>query len=405
MATFSILKRKKALRDGMFPIILKVIKDRKIKIISLGFTCHDNEWNEGKSEFKKNHANYNQRNIILNKYRVKASSIIDDFKNEGIDFSLTQFEERFRGDYKRKNISVFDFFDYKVELLNEAGRTGSAKAYKDTRDAFFKFCPRKDLKFHEIDMSFLESFEAHSRGRGNIDGGIAVRMRQLRALYNDAISKNIVNASFYPFKSYKITKLKGKSIKRALTRKEIQKIVELDLKEFPKLINSKNYFLFSYFTRGMNFVDMMHLTWDNIHGDNITYIRSKTKGRFSIKVLKPVQKILNAYPKKNTPTNYIFPILLKENLTPTQIQNRKAKTLKKFNKDLKEIAVLAGIDKKITSYVARHSFATNLKQVGVSTDIISESMGHQNINITNAYLKEFDSDVINEANEKLLLFN
>ena len=61
-----------------------------------------------------------------------------------------------------------------------------------------------------------------------------------------------------------------------------------------------------------------------------------------------------------------------------------------------------GIDKKLTSYVARHSFATNLKQLGVSTDIISESMGHQNINITNTYLKEFDSDVINDANEKLI---
>ena len=82
----------------------------------------------------------------------------------------------------------------------------------------------------------------------------------------------------------------------------------------------------------------------------------------------------------------------------------KSKTLKKFNKDLKEIALHVGIDKKLTSYVARHSFATNLKQLGVSTDIISESMGHQNINITNAYLKEFENDVINEANEKLLTF-
>src|SRR5690606_10852369 len=192
---------------------------------------------------------------------------------------------------------------------------------------------------------------------------------------------------------YKIAKLKGKSIKRALSRDEIQKIFELDISEHPNLIHSKNYFVFSYFILGLIFVDMMHLTWDDINDDSITYIRSKTKGRFSIKILKPVKEILSFYSKTHTSTSYVFPILLKEGLTPTQIQNRKAKTLKKFNKDLKEIATLAGIDKKLTSYVARHSFATNLKQLGVSTDIISESMGHQNINITNAYLKEFDSDV------------
>ena len=404
MATISIIKRTKRLRDNSFPIALRITKDRRKKIISLGFSCQDNEWNERKSEFKKNHENYIQRNALLDKFKSNASSIIDDYKNEGVDFTLNQFEERFRGDYKRKSVSVYDFFDYKVELLNEAGRTGSAKAYKDTRDAIFKFCPRNDLKFQEIDINFLDNFETHLRSRGNVDGGIAVRMRQLRALYNDAISKNVIAESFYPFKKYKIAKLKGKGIKRALTRDEIQKIFDFDISEHTNLVHSKNYFLFSYFTRGMNFIDIMYLTWDNIHDDTITYIRSKTKGRFSIKILSPVKEILNFYSNHHTTTNYVFPILLKENLTPTQIQNRKFKTLKKFNKDLKQIAFLVGIDKKLTSYVARHSFATNLKQLGVSTDIISESMGHQNINITNTYLKEFDSDVINQANEKLLIF-
>ncbi|OUR91203.1 integrase [Flavobacteriales bacterium 34_180_T64] len=404
MATINIIKRTKRLRDNSSPIALRITKDRKKKIISLGFSCFDKEWNDRKAEFKKNHSNYIQRNALLDKFKSKASAIIDDFKKEGIDFTLIQFEERFRGDSKRKSISVFDFFDYKVDTLNQSGRTGSAKAYKETRDSVFKFYPQNNLKFQDVDATFLDRFEAHLRSRGNVDGGIAVRMRQFRALYNDAISKNIIAESFYPFKTYKIAKLKGKGIKRALNRSEIQKIFELNVSNHPHLIHSKNYFLFSYFTRGMNFVDMMYLTWDNIDDDNINYIRSKTKGRFSIKILEPSREILNYYSSYNSLTNYIFPILLKENLTPVQIQNRKAKTLKKFNKDLKEIASLAGIDKKLTSYVARHSFATNLKQLGVSTDIISESMGHQNINITNAYLKEFDNDVINLANEKLLIF-
>jgi site-specific recombinase XerD len=90
-------------------------------------------------------------------------------------------------------------------------------------------------------------------------------------------------------------------------------------------------------------------------------------------------------------------------MTPIQIENRKAKKLKRFNSDLKKIAEIVGINKPLTSYVARHSFATNLKQLGVSTDIISQSMGHQNISITSAYLRDFENDVIDDANEKLLM--
>jgi site-specific recombinase XerD len=148
---------------------------------------------------------------------------------------------------------------------------------------------------------------------------------------------------------------------------------------------------------------MMKLRWENVENDKIVYTRSKTKGRFIIKVLNPVQDILDFYSGINNSTNYVFPILLHEGLTPMQIENRKFKTLKKFNSDLKKIAEIVGINKPVTSYVARHSFATNLKEVGVSTDVISQSMGHQNLSITTAYLKDFENNIIDDANEKLLL--
>jgi site-specific recombinase XerD len=94
--------------------------------------------------------------------------------------------------------------------------------------------------------------------------------------------------------------------------------------------------------------------------------------------------------------------LLKNDLTPIQIENRKQKTLKKYNKQLKEIAEIQGITENVTSYVIRHSYATNLKFAGVSSDLIGQSMGHQDISVTNAYLKEFDEEVVFNAMEKLL---
>jgi len=111
---------------------------------------------------------------------------------------------------------------------------------------------------------------------------------------------------------------------------------------------------------------------------------------------------LNFYQEFSLDTKYVFPILLKDNLTPSQLGNRKQKTLQRYNKDLKEIAKICEIDKPISSYVARHSFANCLKQKGVATDVISESMGHQNLAITQAYLKELDSSVLDDACKLLL---
>ena len=150
----------------------------------------------------------------------------------------------------------------------------------------------------------------------------------------------------------------------------------------------------------MNFADMMKLRWDNIYSDRIHYTRSKTKGNFIIKIMPPVQQILDYY--KSNKHSYVFPIILRENLTPSQLNNRKRKTLKKFNKDLKELGELAKIDKPITSYVARHSFANCLKQKGAGTDFISESLGHQDVKTTKAYLKELDTAILDEASEMLL---
>ncbi|MBJ7879609.1 tyrosine-type recombinase/integrase [Gelidibacter salicanalis] len=152
----------------------------------------------------------------------------------------------------------------------------------------------------------------------------------------------------------------------------------------------------------MNFADMMKLEWKDTDFDNIYYTRSKTKGDFKIKIVLPVQEILSYYKQLSTGTNYVFPILLKNSLTPSQLENRKHKTLQRYNKELKEIAEICEINKPLSSYVARHSFANCLKQKGVATDIISESMGHQNLAVTQAYLKEFDNSVLDDAIEILV---
>lgn len=401
MASIKIILRNKPNQEGLYPVVLKIIKERKIKVITLGISCLKKDWDKSNSNFKKSQKNYIQRNRVLLKKKGEALKIIDDFILDGIDFTLNQFENKFRGK-KSSKTTVSEFWKEKISDLNRAGRTGNARAYKDVYNSFFKFHTNKNLVFREITPTLLDKYETHLRSNNNTDGGIGVKMRELRALFNDAIKKGVVDEKYYPFKIYKVSKLKGRGVKKALSRKEMKLMEAIDTNKYPHLTDAKNYMLFSYYMGGMNFVDMMKLKWENIQGDRIQYIRSKTKGRFSVKMLGPVKLIIEYYRVQNRTTAFVLPILLKNNLTPMQIENRKHKTLSKFNKQLKEIAKIQGVEQNVTSYVIRHSFATNLKFAGISTDVIGESMGHHDVSVTKAYLKEFDDDVIDDAMSKLL---
>ncbi|KAA2219005.1 site-specific integrase [Maribacter flavus] len=403
MINVKTILRKKKLSNGKYPICLRVTKDRKSKYFKTLFDATEAEWDSNAGKFNKRNENFIQNNRLLHKFQDRALKVVGELQIEKEDFGLEEFEKRYRIETNPIKTNVFAFWEEIICEMIEAGRTGNARANRDTYNSLKMFNRSTNLTFKQITPTYLNKYEVFLRSRGGTDGGIGVRMRAIRALYNFGISRNIVKSDFYPFKAYKLSRLKGKGAKRALNFDEVQRIVKMDISNYPTLRNTRNYFLFSFYTRGMNFTDMMKLEWNDIKGDRIFYTRSKTKGNFILKVLPPVQEILNYYKENSIGTKYVFPLLLNENMTPIQIENRKSKTLKKFNKDLKEIARLCKIDKNISSYVARHSFANCLKQKGVATDVISESMGHQNLAITQAYLKELDSSVLDEASELLLV--
>ncbi|MCL6217010.1 site-specific integrase [Zunongwangia pacifica] len=400
MSSIKTILRKKKLSNGKYPISLRVTKDRKSKFFGTPFEAQLSEWDPKVGRFNKKHSLQLKSNRLLGKIEDRALEVISELEMNQDFYTLNDFEKKFRIQSNPEASNIFIFWQEQIDEMKEAGRMSNAAIYHHTKNSVQKFVKQKSLHFNEVSPTFLDKYEVYLRNKGGTGGGIGVKMRAIRAIFNVAIKRGIISEKLYPFKNYKIAKLKGKAIKKALNIEEVHNLQNLDLSDKPHLVNSRHYFIFSFYTRGMNFADMMRLRWENVSGDRIHYTRAKTKGNFIIKIMPPVKDILDYYRKDKKP--YIFPIILREKLTPTQLNDRKRKTLSKFNKDLKELASLAEIDKPLTSYVARHSFANCLKQKGAGTDIISESLGHQDIKTTKAYLKELDTAVLDEASELLL---
>lgn len=397
MSSIKIVLRKKGLSDGTYPICLRITKDRKTKYFNTIFKSSEKEWDSSSGSFNKKNSNYMQNNRLLLKIKERALKVYSELDFEKEYFNLDDFSQRFRVDSNPANDYVFPFWEEIISEMKLAGRMGNAIMYEETMKSINQFSGFKKIRFQDITNSYLNKYEAWLRSRGGTGGGISIKQRTLRALYNKAIERNIIKDINHPFKTYKISKLKGQGIKKALDYDQVSKIINFNISKYPQLAEARNYFVFSFYTRGMNYTDMMELKWDNIDSKAISYIRNKTKGRFVISILPPVREILDYYKEYSLPTKYVFPILLKDGLTPNQINNRKKKTLAKYNYDLKEIAKITGIDKSLSSYVARHSFANCLKQKGVATDVIGESLGHKDITTTQVYLKELGSSVLDDA--------
>ncbi|SFN91864.1 site-specific integrase [Salegentibacter flavus] len=402
MITIRIVQRTKALSDGLYPIFLRVTKNRRSKYYKTPFSSEISEWSASTGTFNKKKENYFQYNRLLIKIKDRAYQVASEIDIQNPDYTLEDFDKLYRITFNPVKNDVFAFFDEIVDEMTFAGRIGNAKSYKDTKTSVQIFHKGKKLSFREINSTFLSKYDSFLRSRGGTDGGVGVKMRAIRALFNKAIERGLIKESLYPFKSYKISGLRGKGFKRALDFEEIMRIINVDLSNHPHLIDTRNYFVFSFYTRGMNFADMMCLEWKDIEANVIYYTRAKTKGNFSIAIMPPVRDILNYYRINGYGNKYVFPLLFRENYNPTQLADRKHKMLGIYNKKLKELADICEITKNVSSYVARHSFANCLKQKGIATDVISESLGHQNLTVTQSYLKELDTQIVDKALEVLL---
>jgi site-specific recombinase XerD len=398
-----ILRTKKTLKNGEHPIALRFIKDRKIKYVHLSYGSLEEHWDFSENLPNRKHPNKNLANY-LEKEKTKAVDARIELDDEGKDYSVHQLVERYRND--SISVTVMECFDERIKGMKKAENDGNANVYTDTKNAIKDFDGRTTLMFTDIDFKWLQQFVEHMQSKGNSPGGISVKLRTLRAIYNYAIKSNYVKLELYPFKNkinhsgFDIANFKSEPARTALTREEIDRIRNLDIDHSSELFDAWNYFLFSYYTRGMNFEDMVHLKHTNISGDRMSYIRSKTGKRINVELLDPAKEIVNFYKSKSP---YVFPILSKQHKTSASKKNRSIKIRAKVNKDLKKIASKAEIKGKVTFYIARHTWAMVHKtDLHTPIPMISDGLGHNNAATTQAYLDGFQDEKLDEVNKGII---
>lgn len=384
----------KPLKNGELPLKIRVTKDRKVRYISLGVSTKLEHWDFKKNQPKPDCPNREQLEKLIATKISEVKAEIVELKSEGRDYTATSLLQKVSSN--SRTIQVNELFIEHIKYLGEMERTGYMLSIKQTYNSLLKFCGSLQIPFSEIDVGWLKRYETWLRKQGKSENTIGIRFRNLRMIYNLAIEKGAVKKELYPFDSYKVAKLHRETAKRAITKEDIMAVINYpnEGKDFYTIL-AVALFSFSYYMGGINFVDMAYLTTKNIVGGRLVYYRKKTGKLINLPLGTDALKILEHYNKQGRA--YIFPILSSIHKTEQMRLNRLHKVITKVNKTLKSIGKELGLPIKLTTYVARHSFATVLKRAGVSTSIISESLGHSSEKITQIYLDSFENSQIDEA--------
>ena len=398
MTTVDVICYKyKPLKNGEFPIKIRICKDRKTRYINLGVSTKKEEWDFEKNQPKSTCPNREMlEKLISNKISEVRNKIVE-LKSENKEYSASTLVEKVTN--PPKPVTVGELFKRHMKCLEEERRTGYRLSIQQTYNSLIKFNRHLDIPFSEIDCNWLKRYETWLRKQNKSENTIGIRFRNIRMIFNLALDMGLVKPENYPFKKFKVSKLHQETAKRALSKEELSSIIHYPIAEadyYTRLAVS--LFTFSYFMGGINFVDMAYLTERNIINNRLVYNRKKTSKLINLPIHPKAYMVLREY-KNNGP--YIFPILCSRHKTEQQRLNRLHKVITKVNKALKNIGEELHTPVKLTTYVARHLYATVLKRAGVATSIISESLGHSSEKVTQIYLDSFENSQIDKAMENL----
>lgn len=296
---------------------------------------------------------------------------------------------------KNEQLTFLSWIERQTSALEEAGRFSTARNYRNALKSFTEFSRSVTPLPTWPDEKTILKYNTWLQRRGIVRNTISFYMRILRSAYNKAASLRLVRQQ-HPFQH--VYTGVDKTRKRALDEKLIIRLQSLELIGKPSLALARDMFIFSYCTRGMAFVDMVFLRKRNIFGETISYNRKKTGQRIDVHIEKCVRQIIDRY--RNPESEFIFPVIHAS--APEKAYRQYQSYLSYYNRNLKRLGSLAGTDIRLSSYMARHSWASNARKHNIPISVISAGMGHDSEKTTLIYLTSLDSSAIDKANRMIV---
>lgn len=404
--TYLDTRQKKA--NNLYPVKLRLTHRRQQKYYNLGIDLSKEDWEKINSENAR--MGYRDLKVRLIKIEERARVILAKIDH----FSFDRFEHKWFSKDLEVTTNLFECFDIRIKSLENEHRIGTAISYTNAKVSLQKYAKEHHgsrLSVLEITPEFLRAYEAWFLSKGRSSATLGMYLRSLRAIINFYIKKSKDKEYDYPFGKGLYVIPTGKNIKKALTIEQIKKIAQYD-SENSQEIWARDFFLISYLLNGANVKDLICLKNKNVKESYIFFIRQKTENasRQDPRIIRiarneKINALLQKYARLNSerPEEYIFSIVSFRD-SERIIKRKTQQTTQNVNKYLKRIGENLNISLKLTTYVARHSYATILKRAGAPMELIQENIGHSDLRTTQRYLDSFEDQIKIEFQSKLLEF-
>lgn len=398
MATVRVKFRPSVIDEREGTLFYQVIHRRVARQISSGCKLLSCEWDSAGGCLSAAAAT-GPRAQYIRRLQSRVASDLDRFRS--IIDSLDRRREPYtantvvaRYSAKATGTCFFHFAEGVINRQKSLGHHRTGETYAAAVSRFAGFCGSLTLPLDDITSDLMLDYEAFLRSGGVSRNTSSFYMRNMRALYNRAVEQGLVEQC-HPFRH--VYTGVCKTVKRAIPLKTIRRIKLLDLTSSPRLEFARDMFLFSFFMRGMSFVDMAYLKKTDLRGDILVYRRKKTRQQLIVKWEPPMQAIVRKYGSAASP--YLLPIIVRADGTE-RAQYRNMGHL--INQRLKAIGRSLSLPIPLTMYVARHAWASIARSKNVALSVISEAMGHDSEMTTRIYLASLDTSVVDKANRMIL---
>ena len=399
MATVKIKFRPSSVSEKEGTLFYQVIHHRMARQIPTGYKIYSHEWNSARADILLSDMTDEHRQQYLFSLRDSLSKgvslllkIIARLERLGHPYTADVVVQQYNSPLARGGFAAFA--NSLIMQMKQIGKICTADTYATTVNSFLRFLGEDDLSLDDIDSSLIQKYEGYLKEQGLCPNTTSYYMRNLRAIYNRAVDKELV-VQGNPFK-HVYTGI-DKTVKRAVPLKVVRQLKDMDLSTQPVMDYARDLFMFSFYTRGMSFVDMAFLKKKDLQNGVLSYRRRKTNQRLFVKWEQQMQDIVGKYDTSDTP--YLLPIIKNVEINERR-QYKSAVHL--VNTKLKLLGAQLGLPMPLTSYVARHAWASIAKSKNISISTISEAMGHDSENTTRIYLASLDTSMVDKANSLIL---